>query len=71
MPEQVAESKTPPHLIIRLDRACRLVNLGVPQNWPLERRAKQSMLLLGEGGNVSLQNPSTIRRAATILENAQ
>ncbi len=71
--EQYEGHRTPPYLIRKLHEATRDIQatLGVPTTWPLERRATYSLRLLGDGGKVNLDSPWTVRRAITILENAQ
>ena len=61
---------TPPALLERLGRAIALANLGVPESWPLQRRAAYALRLLGDGGTVNLDAPWTVRRATAVLENA-
>ena len=62
---------SPPELLERLRRALSLANLGIPESWPLQRRASYALRLLGDGGTVNLDAPWTVRRATTVLENAQ
>lgn len=57
------------HLLSRLKRAVNKVNLGASASWPLQKRASYCLRIVGGGGAVSLDNPLTIRRAITILEN--
>lgn len=58
-------------LLNRLERAVGLVNLGASKSWSLDKRATYCLRLVGSGGVVSLENPGTVRRAITILENAR
>jgi len=53
----------------RLRRAVNRTNLGAARTWPLDKRASYCLRLVGSGGSVSLENPRTVRRAITILEN--
>jgi|TARA_R100001530_G_scaffold107705_1_gene75372 hypothetical protein len=53
----------------RLRVAVGRANLGASRSWPIGKQASHSLRLIGAGGRVSLENPSTVRRAITILEN--
>lgn len=56
-------------LVDRLRRAVGTVNLGASTNWPLHKRASYCLRVVGAGGMVSMDNPISMRRAITILEN--
>jgi hypothetical protein len=56
-------------LIERLRKAVNSTNLGAARTWTLEKRAVHCLRLIGSGGMVSLENPGTVRRAITLLEN--
>ena len=56
-------------LVERLRRAVLSTNLGASSGWPLHKRAAYCMRLVGGGGNVSMDNPQSIRRAVIVLEN--
>tara|TARA_R110002020_G_scaffold308323_2_gene524039 strand:+ start:393 stop:632 length:240 start_codon:yes stop_codon:yes gene_type:complete len=56
-------------LMERLRRAVNSVNLGAARTWTLDKRASYCLRIIGSGGTVSLENPSTVRRAITVLEN--
>ena len=56
-------------LLTRLERALVRVNLGAPFSGPIERRANFVLRRIGAGGSVSLENPSTVRRAIRMIEN--
>jgi len=57
------------HLLARLKKAVNRVDLGASASWSLAKRASYCLRIVGGGGGVSLDNPQTIRRAITILEN--
>lgn len=56
-------------LVERLRKAVGTVNLGASTNWPLYKRASYCLRVVGAGGMVSMDNPISMRRAITILEN--
>ena len=56
-------------LLTRLERALVRVNLGAPFSGSVERRANFVLRRIGAGGSVSLENPSTVRRAIRMIEN--
>jgi len=56
-------------LLSRLKKAVNRTNLGASANWPLAKRASYCLRIIGGGGAVSTDNPQTVRRAITILEN--
>ena len=53
----------------RLRRAVNMSDLGSSRAWTIDKRASHCLRLIGSGGVVSLDNPATVRRAITILEN--
>ena len=56
-------------LLSRLKRAVGSANLGASSSWPLAKRASHCLRIIGGGGSVSIDNPQTVRRAITIIEN--
>ena len=56
-------------LLSRLRRAVSSANLGASSSWPLGKRASYCLRIIGGGGSVSIDNPQTVRRAVTIIEN--
>jgi len=56
-------------LIQRLRKAVGRADLGASTNWPLHKRASYCLKVVGAGGLVSMDNPISMRRAITILEN--
>jgi len=68
-PEEPIHGPAMKGLLDRLRLAIDRANLGVPRSWPMGRRATAALRKIGAGGRVSLENPSTVRRAVVFLEN--
>ena len=71
MAEPEEDAVEPGHvaLIARLERAVNLSGVGASRSWPLEKRATFCLRVVGVGGRVSLENPSTMKSAIVALEN--
>ncbi len=56
-------------LVRRLSQAIRRVNVGAPASFSIDKQAGFVLKKIGAGGVVSLENPSTVRRAIRAMEN--
>jgi len=56
-------------MLSRLSKAVSRADLGGSRSWTLSKRASHCLRLLGGGGSVSVDSPSSVRRAITIIEN--
>jgi hypothetical protein len=62
------ERRTAAWLQRRLANVLDRSDLGIPRAYGLERAATRALQLEGLGGRVDLDNPMSVRRAVTLLE---